>query len=75
MNKYTIRRFIASIITVPLAWGVYFLLWATLIMAGAYGTFETFQENLPYIAIVWVLGWTFGPQYLRYMERKDAERE
>lgn len=75
MNKYTFRRFIASIITIPLAIAGYFLLWAVLIAGGADGTFAAFQSNLPFISVAWVLGWTFGPDFMRYMERQESARE
>jgi hypothetical protein len=75
MNKYTLRRFIASVITTPIAIGLYFLLWAVLIGYGAVGTFTQFQENLPLISLGWVLAWTFGPDLMRYMEKRDADRE
>lgn len=75
MNKYTFRRFIASTITVPLAIAAYFLLWAVLIAAGAEGTFTSFQSNLPFISVAWVLGWTFGPDLGRYLERQEAARQ
>lgn len=73
MNKYTLRRFIAGIITIPVALGTYFLLWAGLIAFGAEGTFETFKGNLPLISVVWVLAWAFGPDVMRYLEKREQE--
>lgn len=75
MNKYTLRRFIASIITVPLAYIGYLLLWVVLIGLGAEGRFVDFQENLPYIAFAWVIGWTLGPDIERIIERRQAVRD
>jgi hypothetical protein len=75
MNKYTIRRFIASIITVPLAYTGYLLLWVILIGLGAEGRFSDFQMNLPYVAFAWVLGWTLIPDIERYMERRETQRD
>ena len=75
MNKYTIRRFIASIITIPIALTGYFLIWALLIGYGAVGTFEQFKDNLPLISVAWVLAWTFGPDIERYIERRNAQRD
>lgn len=74
MNKYTFRRFIAGIITTPIAMGLYFLLWAVLIAGGAEGTFETFKENLPLISVMWVIAWTFGPDFMRYLEKREQEQ-
>lgn len=75
MNKYTIRRFFASIITVPLAYTGYLLLWVILIGLGAEGRFVDFQMNLPYIAFAWVLGWTIVPDIERIIERRKAARD
>jgi hypothetical protein len=75
MNKYTFRRGIASIITIPVGIAAYFVLWALLIGLGAEGTFSQFQYNLPLISVMWVIGWTFGPDLFRYFEQRDAERE
>lgn len=75
MNKYTLRRFIVSIITVPLAYIGYLLLWVILIGLGAEGRFVDFQDNLPFIAFAWVLGWTFIPDIERYVENRQANRE
>ena len=68
MNKYTFRRFIGSIITIPVALAGYFVIWAVLIGAGAYGTLDAFTSNLPTIAVVWVLAWTFGPDIQRKLD-------
>lgn len=75
MNKYTLRRFIASIITIPVGIAAYFMLWAFLIGMGAEGDFATFKYNLPLISVGWVLAWTFGVDLERYFEKKDRERE
>lgn len=69
MNKYTLRRFIASIITAPLAIVAYGLLWFILLAAGAHDN-GAFYDNLWFIAIVWVLAWTFTTDVLNYLERK-----
>lgn len=74
MNKYTFRRFIASVITIPVGIAAYFLLWAFLIGMGAEGSFSTFQYNLPLISVMWVLGWTFGVDLMRYFEKQDQKR-
>lgn len=75
MNKYTFRRFIASTLTFPLAIAAYFLLWVLLIGLGAEGTFASFQENLPLISVMWVVGWTFGPDFMRFLEKREAEQQ
>lgn len=75
MNKYTFRRFIASIITIPIAMGLYLLLWVGLIAYGAEGTFQTYQENLSLISVVWVLAWTFGPDVTRYLEKREQNQD
>jgi hypothetical protein len=75
MNKYTLRRFIASIITVPLAYAGYLFIWIILIAFGGEGRFVDFQENLPIIAFAWVLGWTLGPDLERYIERRQVQRD
>jgi hypothetical protein len=75
MNKYTLRRFIVSIITVPLAYIGYLLLWVILIGLGAEGRFVDFQDNLPFIAFAWVLGWTLIPDIERYVENRQADRD
>lgn len=75
MNKYTIRRFFLSIITVPLAYTSYLVLWVVLIALGAEGRFADFQQNLPTIAVAWVVGWTFIPDVERFIERREALRD
>lgn len=75
MNKYTLRRFFASIITVPLAYAGYLAIWVILIAFGAEGRFVDFLQNLPTIGMVWVLAWTFGPDIERYIERRSAKRD
>lgn len=75
MNKYTVRRFIASIITIPVGLAAYFLLWAGLIAFGAEGTMETFLGNLPLISVMWVIAWTFGPDFMRYLEKREQRQD
>ena len=69
MNKYTFRRFIASVITIPVALVGYGIIWGLLLALGA-GDNGAFYGNLPLIGIVWVLAWTFGPDLERYFEKK-----
>jgi len=75
MNKYTFRRFIFGLITIPIAMGLYFLVWLWLIACGAQGTFAEFKDNLPLISAVWVVGWTFGPQIIGYFEKLVGEHD
>lgn len=72
MNKFTFRRFIASVITVPIGIAAYFLLWVILIAYGADGTLSMFQSNLPLISVAWVLAWTFGPDIARSLEKRET---
>jgi hypothetical protein len=61
--KFVIRRFIAGLITTPLAWAGYFVLYMTLVALGTgpVGSYLDAVDEFPVIAFAWIAGWVFSP--------------
>jgi hypothetical protein len=72
LNKFHLRRFIASLITAPVVAGAYILLWFALVMLGATGNYEMALNAVPSILVVWVLGVTFWTEFHSFVMRMSG---
>jgi hypothetical protein len=69
LNKFHLRRFIASLIASPILAGLYLAMWFLLTMLGAGGNYEMAMNAVPSILVVWVLLFTFWTEFYNFVER------
>jgi hypothetical protein len=69
LNKFHLRRFIASLLVSPLIVGAYFAMWFALVMLGANGNYQIAMNAVPSLVVVWVLLMTFWTEFYSFVMR------
>jgi len=69
LNKFHLRRFIASLVVSPLIVGGYLAMWFALVMLGAGGDYEMAMNAVPTIIVVWILVATFWTEFYSFVMR------
>lgn len=69
LNKYHLRRFIASLITAPIVVGLCWLAWFTLVLLGAGGNQEMFTNVIIPVTVVWIVATTFWTEFVEFVEQ------
>ena len=69
LNKFHLRRLIASLLVSPLIVGAYLAMWFVLVMLGATGNYEMAMNAVPSLVVVWVLLMTFWTEFYSFVNR------
>lgn len=69
LNKFHLRRFIASLLLTPIVVGLHLAMWFALTMLGAGGNYEMAMNAVPTITVVWVLVVTFWTEFCSFVTR------
>jgi len=75
LNKFHLRRFIASLLATPLVAGTYLAMWFALTMLGAGGNYEMAMNAVPTIIVVWILVMTFWTEFYSFAMRMSGGDE
>ena len=68
--KFVIRRFVASVVTLPFALGLYGLVYFGLaLLANSYASVGLFAQNCYAVGFAWVVAVTFAPTLLKVVDR------
>jgi hypothetical protein len=68
--KFIVRRFIASVVSLPFALGLYGLVYFGLaLVANSYASVGLFAQNCYAVGFAWVVAVTFAPQFLKLVDK------
>lgn len=69
LNKFHVRRLIASLLVSPLIWGAHLAVWFALTMLGAGGSYELSLNAVPSLILTWVVLFTFWTEFYAMVNR------
>lgn len=69
LNKFHLRRFIASLLLTPIVVVLHLTVWVTLTMLGAGGNYELSLNALPSLVVVWIVVVTFWTEFHSFAMR------
>jgi hypothetical protein len=75
LNKFHLRRFIASLLLTPIVVGLHLTVWLALTMLGAEGNYELSLNALPSLVVVWILVVTFWTEFYSFAMRMSGGDE
>jgi hypothetical protein len=69
LNKFHLRRFIASLLLAPIVVWLHLIVWFVLTMLGAGGNYELSLNAIPSLVVVWILVVTFWAEFYSFAMR------